>query len=311
MNISTHSILIWITALLVGSIAITIYLGSDKRAPKFFALGSGFIFVWITSVGFFISSTNLDSALILARLTYLFANMVSIYFLYFFYTFPEDESPPKIIPVIQLLLSVTFAYLFLFTDTIITDPFRLELAPGWGWHFGPLSYLFEISFFGLFIYGIGIIYKKFRRSTNQRSKQHLKYMLWIIIVGSVPPSLCGIILPRFGYFDLNWLGPITELFWIPIAAYSIVKHRLFDTKIIAIEIVTFGLWIIILIRTIMAPNLHEVIIEGSLLVVTVVFGILLIRFLLQSRRQRDQIQKLTEELRKVYRYISDNMELNK
>jgi len=305
MQISIHSILIWITSLIVASIAITIYLGSDKRSSKSFAFGSVCISLWIISVGFFISSTDQDSGLSLARLTYLLASIVSIYFLNFFYTFPEDTIPPRFITIFSVSLTSIFTYLFLFTDAIIKDVFPLASGTGWGWHFGSLSFLFELSFFGLFSYGIILIYKKYQKATDLSTKKHLKYMLWIIVVGSVPPSLCGIILPRFQYFDLNWLGPITEIFWIPIIAYSITKHHLFNTKIIAIEVVTFALWIIILIRTLMAPNFHEVLIEGSLLVVTVVFGILLIRSVLHEITQREKIQELATDLSKAYGHVSE------
>ncbi len=129
-------------------------------------------------------------------------------------------------------------------------------------------------------------------------------MLWVIVIGSIPPSLLSIILPRLGIYDLNWLGPISEIFWIPVIGYSIIKHRLFNTKVIAIELVTFALWIIILIRTFFAQNLHEVMIESVMLMITVVFSILLIRTVLHEMEQREQIERLAGDLKKAYSHLS-------
>jgi sensor histidine kinase YesM len=304
MQINLYTAAIWTVALITGIASVALFLGSKKETPKLFAKCCITISLWITAVGILISTSN-DDSLFFARLNYFLAIAVAIHFLHFFYSFPHDNKPPKALKIFQIVATFTLFYLFVFTDTLIKSVFPLSDAPGWGWTFGKWSILFELSFFGIFFYEATSIYKKYFSETNPRTKQHLKYMFWIVLIGFIPPSVCGIILPRFDYFDLNWAGPLTQIFWLPIMAYSIIKHRLFNTKIIAIEIVTFILWSIILLRTFLARNVHEILIELVLLMVTVIFSILLIRSMFREQEQREIIERLSGNLKAAYANIKE------
>ncbi len=306
MLISIYSLYIWIVAIFTGGTVIAIYLGSDEASSKSFSFSVSLVTLWIIIVGFLLSTKNYSNAVILTRLPFLLSSLIAISFTHFFYTFPENVYPPKRVTLFLISLSVVFIYLFMFTGEVIDKPFMLEHAPGFGWHFGGMSYLFELSFFGFFAFGIRRAYLKYKAATDLAVKRHIKYIVSVVVVGSIPPSLLSIILPRFGYFDLNWLGPITELFWIPIIAYSIVRHRLFSVKVIAIELVTFSLWTIILIRTFLATDIHEILVEGGTLILTVIFGVLLIRSVLQEMRQRIKLEELSADLEKANEVI-DNL----
>ncbi|MES2216497.1 MAG: histidine kinase dimerization/phospho-acceptor domain-containing protein [Patescibacteria group bacterium] len=300
MEIHINSILIWITAITIGSTAITVYLGSDKLSSRAFAFCILIVSLWITSAGFLTSVENPVILTFASKLNYFLGGNIAAGFLYFFYTFPDDTHPPKRLTCSLLLLQIIFFFLYFFTDCIIGASFSNGT-----WILGPFSFLFDIFFFGFFIYGIVILVKKYISASDVQIKKHIKFMTWVIIVGFLPPSLFSIILPRFGIYNLDWLGPVSEVFWIPIIAYSIIKHRLFNTKVIAIELVTFALWIIILIRTFLAQNFHEILVESALLLVTMVFSILLIRSVLHEIEQREQIERLATDLKKAYGHLSD------
>ena len=312
MEINIYAVLIWISGLLIGSTAITVFLGSNKLSSKAFSFSIAVVTLWIISCGFLATATTAELANIMIRINYFVGGATAASFLYFFYTFPNEKKPSSLLPISVILLQLIFFWLYFFSDTIIAGVFRLETNNLWGWYFGKYSFLFEVFFFSFYIAGIIILYKKYKSVLNFDTKNHLKYMLWVIIVGSIPPSLVSIILPRLGYFDLNWLGPVTEVFWIPIIAFSIVKYRLFNTRIIAIELVIFSLWIIILTRTFFAQNIHEVLIESSLLLIAVAFGILLIHSMIHERNQRERIESLAQDLKKAYENLhtlNDHLEL--
>jgi signal transduction histidine kinase len=82
-------------------------------------------------------------------------------------------------------------------------------------------------------------------------------------------------------------------------SFAILKHHLFNVRVIATELIIFTLWIFILIRVLIAPNLQEMIIESILLLVTIIVGIFLIRSVIKEISQREKIQKLATDLQKV------------
>ncbi|MFA6314785.1 MAG: HAMP domain-containing sensor histidine kinase [Candidatus Paceibacterota bacterium] len=139
-------------------------------------------------------------------------------------------------------------YVFLFTNLIIKSVFPLTVSHPWGWYFGSISFIFEIFFFGFFIFGTLILFRKYRICNDLRTKANLKYMLLVIIVGATPPSILSIILPRLGYFDLNWLGTVSEIIWIPIMAYAIFKYRQMDIRAVVTEVLAVGMTVIFFIN---------------------------------------------------------------
>ncbi|MFW5853065.1 MAG: sensor histidine kinase [Patescibacteria group bacterium] len=83
---------------------------------------------------------------------------------------------------------------------------------------------------------------------------------------------------------------------ISLTAYSILRHNLFNIKIIATELFIFSLWIVILIRTIISENLTDFTVNGILLISTIILGIFLIRSVIKEVSQREHIENLARNL---------------
>lgn len=64
------------------------------------------------------------------------------------------------------------------------------------------------------------------------------------------------------------------------------------------ELLSFVIWIFILVRTIVAESLREQIINGALFAVLIVFGYLLIRNVNQQVETREKIESLASDLKK-------------
>ena len=109
--------------------------------------------------------------------------------------------------------------------------------------------------------------------------------------------IVNLILPVF--FNNTNLIPYVSLFLIPailLMSYGIFKYKLFDTRIILLEIATYMLWIMILIRLLVSENSHDYLLSGSLLLVAISFGTLLIVSISIIRRQRETITSLDDKL---------------
>ena len=77
-------------------------------------------------------------------------------------------------------------------------------------------------------------------------------------------------------------------------AYAIIKHHLFDIKVIATRVINLYYLDFLLVKIFLNSNWQAGIIDGSLFVLVVFFGTLLIRSVLKEVQQREEIQKLSE-----------------
>ncbi len=300
MTISIYSILIWTISLMVAGLTILTYISTQKVSGRSFGFCIFCVCIWMTGIGFLISANNYEIATFLNRFIYFICSLIATSFLYFFFTLPKDNPPTKHILILLAILEIILFYLFFFTNLMVHDVFKLDSISAWGWHFGTLSFLFEIFFLVSFVIGLTKMFNEYKKCKDVSSKNHIKYLFLIILFGSIPPFFISIIFPQLGYFDLNWLGPISTIFWISIMTYSIIQHRLFNIKIITIEIAIFMLWIILLIRICSMEDIHSIIEEICLLIISIVFGILLIRGTLHEIDQNEHFERLTDELHRAY-----------
>lgn len=295
MEINLYTCLIWLAAITIGSLGLVVFLGSRNLSSRAFSFCTLWVAIWITCVGLFVGTKDIKTAIFFSRLTYYLGSVIATSFLYFFLTYPDDKRPKKIFTLFLLALQIIYLYLFLFTDKIISGLFPINAPHPWGWHFGILSFLFELSFFSFFIFGICILYKKFHLNSDPNVRANLKYMIWTIIVGATPPSLMCIILPRFGYFGLNWLGPVTEILWIPIIAYSIIKYRQMSIRAVITEVLAIAMAVIFFINIFIDTPFGK----GGRVATFIAFLILayyLIRGVLREADQRQELNNLNQNL---------------
>ncbi len=296
---------IWLTALIVACLTILTYVSTQNKSGKSFGFSILLACIWMTGMGFLISTNNHTVATFLNRFTYFVGSLIASSFLNFFFIYPHNKAPSKILQIILIAWEIILFYLFFFTNLIVYDVYNLNSVSSWGWHFGPLSLLFEVYFLSSFTIGLVKLFNDYKKCIEILIKNQIKYVFLLILFGSIIPFTISIILPRFGYFDLNWLGPISAIFWIFLMTYSITRHMLFNIKVIAIELVMFALWIISIIRICGAKDVHTTIEEASLLIISIVFGILIIRGTLHEIKQNEHIEKLTLELKKAYSKIKN------
>ncbi|MEI8328185.1 MAG: ATP-binding protein [Candidatus Taylorbacteria bacterium] len=248
MTNSIYPTIIWLVAILIGSLGLVIYIGSINRSSRAFAFSIFWVTLWVTAMGFFISAPNYILSDYLLRIVYFLGIVISTTFLNFFIAFPTDVKINTRTKLYLLIFTIVLCYLIFCSDNIVFEPVATSSPSGWTWTFGPLFFIYEFYFFGCFIYGIGVLYSKFLSTKVAITKKQLKFMLWVIIVGIIPPGMLCIILPQFGYFYLDWLGPVTELIWIPIIAYSIFKYQQMNVRAVVAEVLAIGMTAIFFIN---------------------------------------------------------------
>ena len=304
-----YSLSDWLIGIITGGFAIAIYYVSTKTiSTRIFVVLLLLVSMWSISIGIMELPNTLGFIFVLVysiQISYFLGILISSTFLLFSFSYPYDKNLIRRHIFILLIVIIIFACLIFFTDTIIVQSSVTRNITHPVWSYGSLWFLFDAYFVGCWFLGIFVIYKKFLNEKEIVLRRHLKILVIALIIGVIPPIVTSIFLPRFGVYSYDWLGPASSLIWIMVVAYSIVKHNLFNIKVIAIQIVTFGLWIFMIVRIFMTENSHDFLIESSLFVITVIFGVFLIRGVFHEIRQRQRIEELTDHLEKAYAQMKE------
>lgn len=107
----------------------------------------------------------------------------------------------------------------------------------------PVYFAYLVTFFGLAI----ITFVSALRHSAGSKRARLKYILAGILASFLVAIFTNLILPSvFRDFSLDALGPFSTLFLVGGISYAIVKHRLFDIRLVVARSVAYVILILIL-----------------------------------------------------------------
>jgi len=248
--------------------------------------------VW--SFGYFlmISASDHGFALLADWVLHLGAIFIPFYYFLFILHLTDNAKYLKrffygLIPVVVFFV-ISTPTAFLVRDVFQKGPF--SFAPD----AGRLYPYFTVYFFGVVILSLLLLIQKIRSSGENRAR--LRYVLY--------SSLAGFTGGGFVFF-LTFNIPIPPYplvlfaFYPIIIAYAMLRHRLFDIRVFSTEFMTASIWILLLFRTVLEQNETEQIISGALLLLTIIFGIILVRSVYREIEQRERIEKLASELERA------------
>lgn len=275
---------------------VLLYHGKRGEVAFVYAVNIVMILWWIWSMYFYRASSP-DTIVLWTRSLYISASFIAGSFLIFSYFFPSPEKnvfiPFKLATV--FIINSIVALLVGFTDLIILDA-TVQRASENSISFGSLYILYVLFILWGFLYGFFRLFKKWRVSDNRADRSRIVWLFSGYFVGANIAFGTNLLAPWFGYFTLNWAGQLTSIIMVSCATYAILRYRLFDVRVIAAEVMTFSLWLFLIIRTLLSETLREQMLEGGLLIVTVVVGILLVRSVVHEVEQKEEIEKLAGEL---------------
>lgn len=110
----------------------------------------------------------------------------------------------------------------------------------------------------------------------------------------------NLILPAF--YDNARYVQLGALFFFPFIAsttYAIMRHRLFNVRVISAVVLIFALAIVSLIEIVVAEDFNTTLYRSLVFVLILLFGVLLIRSVLREVEAREQIEKLKVQLERA------------
>ena len=197
---------------------------------------------WVAAMILYRSAPQ-ETGLFWCTVLYVVATFIPSIFLYFTYFFPVQEK-----------ISLWWRSLLIFTANaiivlmIVWPGFIIKavnVRPGiekeiiftnyYWFYFVYISFLFTFGFYRL--------YRKYKSSKGMEQQQVL-YLLLGDAIAANTAFVTNLILPWIGYFFLNWLGQICTIVMVSFAAYSIIKHRLMDIRLIVARSIAFTILLV-------------------------------------------------------------------
>ncbi|MCH7640643.1 hypothetical protein IID22_00370 [Patescibacteria group bacterium] len=262
----------------------------DKRS-KIFALMGALILVWVDSayLARLVGQNNRNLSELFLRLAWVATPPL------FYSTYLISVHVIKQQRKFIRLSWVLFAFTILvsgataFTNLIISGiefvGINLDIVYGLGFY--PFLLI-------IFIFMVATLAPLLRTKLTKRARIFLIGVITFYVANLV----FNIALPVFfNITHLYYLGDYSTLFLLGFTTYAILRHELFDTKILATKALTVIIWIVLFSKLFVSRSAGEIFVDSMILAAMVVFGVLLIRSVIREVKQREQLEEVTKKLK--------------
>lgn len=210
-----------------------IFFRTYKKSFGIF-ISATFLFIVLWSIGDILLLTARDPALvdIGAKVFYSAPAIVAVCIFFFALTFPENKSIEKkyLLPGLfaaVLWTAISFFKLDFIVESIVINTGLNTVTPT-KLGFTLYSLHFSVFFFATY----WVLLKKLKRHKDSFARSQIIYTLVGVGLASFLAMISNLMLPVFGVKEIIWLGPILTSFYVGFISYAIVKHRLFDIKLV-------------------------------------------------------------------------------
>lgn len=231
----------------------------------------------------------------------MFFAVFQAFFLYrLFQVFPKKEFEfserhrKTLVPIVIITAITTLTpYLFsnLTGDIIAGEVAQVAKGPG--------LFLFAFVSIGLVLRGLYLFLRRTWKSGANEQKSFIFILIGTFIMFGLIIAF-NFILPAF-YNKPKYisLGAVFIIPFVAFTSYAILKHKLFDIKVVATATLTFVLSIVTFLEIIFSQGLNQIMFRSSVFVLVLVFSIFLLKSVRKEVTQREEIQKLAKTLEKA------------
>ncbi len=271
-------------------IAIFVYFaGSDKisnRLWAFFVLsvsGYGLATYRIALID------DIGSALFWWRVSMFFVILIPVFFYHYTRHFLNIDNP-KTLALVYLsglfFLILDFTPYFIHKVIRVFDLFYYNSDP-------TFFYTIFVFWFIFLVFVTHYQLWRFYKSASGEKKNQVAYFFLATAVGFGG----GVtnFLPIYGFNFYPILNLAVPLYPI-IMTYAILRHQLFGIKVFATGLLTGVILLVLLFQIFFSQTPSELVLRSLFFIIVSIFGILLIRSVLQEVRSREEIERLAKNL---------------
>ncbi|PIR61286.1 MAG: hypothetical protein COU68_00215, partial [Candidatus Pacebacteria bacterium CG10_big_fil_rev_8_21_14_0_10_45_6] len=297
LNLDLINILIALAAatnLLYGFLVYTRNKSSASNL-SFFALAWATT-MWGLTMIVFRSTSSTEIALFAARGLYVAAAAIPTFFVLFAALFPNTKYTLSWQKTLVLFTPLSAITLLIFAPSIFIQNIILEKASENIILFNFTAHvIYALYVAGMFLLSYLLLIRKYIHH-----KGVLRSQIIYILLGALVPTLVGLfsnlLLPLYNEFRWNWVGQISIAVTTSIITYGIFRHRIFNIRIIATEILIFFVWFIAFLRIIFAETQTAIIFNVIAFLALLLVGVWLIRSVSREVDTREKLEELTGKL---------------
>lgn len=276
-----------INSVIALSISILVFVRNrHATANRVFFLFALSVALWSFGYWRWLLAKDTETALFWIRLFTLASTFIPA--LYFHWiTFLIETSRKKDFRYILYPMYATSLILVIFlfaSDLVIQGTAQRMFFPHWP--VPGILYVLSIGVYALsVIYSLALLAKNISLINEAKRKQYL-----FVIIGSVIGFgggatnfflWYGIPIPPYG----NFLVALGLFLW----GYAAAKYHLFNIRAVVAELLTFTIWIAVLIELLSAKTWEEQLARDGLFTLVIALGIMIIQSVLKEIRQREEL----------------------
>ncbi len=289
--------------ILIGVFALALLILANKRSSSINQTFSALVFFigfWLSASLFVDLSLSLTGIVFWAQTSIVWAAAIPALWVYFSYIFPRRKwlnLPKQIIMIIPSLVFLVLSPTSLNVKTVeVTAEGARKITHG------PLYVILFIYFLIFSAWGFIKLFQSYKRSRGLIRIQ-IKY-IFIGALISTALAVCGaVIFPYLGIEAVTNFASLTILFFIVFSTYAVMKHHLLEIRVMAAEVFTGLLVAVLLVNVISFETKEQFILNIGLFFAGVVFGVFLIKSILQEINVRRKIEEIAHKLKNANRKL--------
>lgn len=283
ISLAIHALLLW----------ILYRYGRKTPGGKAYSVAILAIAGWILPMTLY-RGHFFGEVLIWARLLYVMASFTSTSFFLFTLVFPDNKKIPWWVQVILAVENI-FVILLVLHPTLMMRGVEIVAQGEDKILWGPLYFLYSSHISLYFLAGFIVLFFKRRRATGVVRKQ-ITSVLAGYFFGANLAMVTNLILPWFGYFELNWLGQFFSTLVAAFTTYAILKHNLLNIRVIATEAFILLLNLFLFLQFITSDSVRQFTVNAIVLVAVIISSYLTIRSVQKELVEREELARLARSL---------------
>jgi signal transduction histidine kinase len=281
----------------ISNILLSVFIlskGLKRKTNVLFGLIALGVAVWsLAMLGFYFLKDYFFEERIWILLTHSSAAFIACMFFYFTLHFPLNLPVKRFFKFLIFFAASVVLFYTLFTKKIVGGVIGTEYEINIGYIFFSLYVVFY------FLLGYLSLFIQFKRTKNLVQRAQIKYVFLGSILSSVTATTTDLIFPFFGIFQYTWLGPFFTLILVVALAIAILKHHLFDIKVITVELFSVALLLVLFVNILLSTTDTRLIVNIIIFGASVTFSFLLVRAVIKEIEIRKKLRGAFEELKKV------------